>query len=473
MVYGTPEYMAPEQALGQSVTPSADIYALGVMMFEMLSGVRPFDHESKVTLLGMHVTAPIPTIAQKAPSVTVEPEVEAVVRRMLAKESADRYKDAKELIDALDGIWTGDYGALPGSAPGSIANPRASLASAREVQRSNPGVGATALATGPGAGASPSEVGGRGLFPLDDAGSLVRRATDGATSIARRVEALVKEKPKVFLAAGLGATTLLGAILLVAVLLGGGDKPVTQGGGATDPGEETTTELDGQLEPEAPAPDIDAKVAEAYALVEKGDFGTGIDKLTTIAQEHPNRADVHRALQKAYSATKNVKESMRHAELWLDADASGANDPKLHEDVRNAAIGTEAQNAAFALLEKKMGTAGPDILYDIAYGRSGAEYPAAATRGRRAVTKAEVRALASPELLVALDLRSASSCESKRNLFPRVREVGDVRSLLILRPYTATRGCGFAQARDCWPCMRAAGALSKTIAELEARSKKL
>src|SRR5580698_1144363 len=48
MVYGTPEYMAPEQALGQPVDARADLYAVGVMMFEMITGGRPFDHESKV-----------------------------------------------------------------------------------------------------------------------------------------------------------------------------------------------------------------------------------------------------------------------------------------------------------------------------------------------------------------------------------------------------------------------------------------
>ncbi len=51
MVYGTPEYMAPEQALGQAVDPRADLYALGVMTFEMIVGARPYDHPSNVTLL--------------------------------------------------------------------------------------------------------------------------------------------------------------------------------------------------------------------------------------------------------------------------------------------------------------------------------------------------------------------------------------------------------------------------------------
>ena len=436
----------------------------------MLSGVRPFEHESKVTLLGMHVTAPIPSIAQKSPNVVVDPTVESVVRRMLAKESADRFKDAKDLIDTLDGIWIGDYGSLPGAAPGSLGGHRASMASSRELQREGSVPNPSEVAGG--APSAPRFGRGAGI-KWEGAGAIVRRVVDAVTPLAQRLDALVKEKPKVALAAGAGAAALIAVFLVLVFTIGSsGKRAVTEKEDAAielAEGDEST-ELD---EPPKPELDIDAKVAEAYALVEKGDFGTGIDKLTALEQEHPGRADVHRALQKAYSATKNVKASMRQAELWLDADASAVNDLKLDEDVRNAAIGSEAQDAAFALLEKKMGTAGPDILYDIAYGRSGAEYPAAATRARRAVNRADVRAAASPELAIALELRGASSCEAKRNLFPRAREVGDVRALLVLRPYTSTRGCGFAQARDCWPCMRAGGALSKTIAELEARAKKL
>src|SRR6202035_1432187 len=106
MVYGTPEYMAPEQALGQDVDLRADLYALGVIAFEMITGNRPFEHESKVTLLGMHVTAPIPSMRQKVPEANVPPEVEAIVARLLAKEASARFADAKELVDALDSIAT-------------------------------------------------------------------------------------------------------------------------------------------------------------------------------------------------------------------------------------------------------------------------------------------------------------------------------------------------------------------------------
>ena len=68
-IYGTPEYMAPEQALGQPVDARADLYALGIMTYEMLVGWRPFVAESAVQL-SMQVTAPVPPMAERAPTRT-------------------------------------------------------------------------------------------------------------------------------------------------------------------------------------------------------------------------------------------------------------------------------------------------------------------------------------------------------------------------------------------------------------------
>ncbi len=94
--------MAPEQALGQAVDARADLYALGVMTFEMIAGARPYEHESKVTLLGMHVTAPIPKMADRAPAANVPPEVDAIVTKLLAKEATARFAESKDLVEALD-----------------------------------------------------------------------------------------------------------------------------------------------------------------------------------------------------------------------------------------------------------------------------------------------------------------------------------------------------------------------------------
>ncbi|WP_394823843.1 serine/threonine-protein kinase [Pendulispora albinea] len=445
MVYGTPEYMAPEQALGQNVTPSADIYALGVMTYEMLAGERPFDHESKVTLLGMHVTAPVPPFAQKAPGVVIPRDVEGVVFHMLEKEAAQRYKDAKDLLDALDAIWSASYGAIPSANPGSTAAHRASLVNARE-----------ALGSHPDAAPPPPYI----ASPLNEA---------VPTGLQRRVlPAALRENPRVLLFAGLGAMVLIGAIFLIAMLSGSHEKPGEANAADAASSEPAAAEPAGSRDP-----GLDAQVAAAMDLVDKGDAMMAIEKLTALEKEHPERADIHRVLQKAYTATRNHRDAMREAELWLDADITAIDDLKFDEDVRNAAVGRDRDVAdhAFALLEKKMKSAGPDILYDIAYGPSSPQLRASADRAKSSLTKPSVRALASASLAVTLELRSATGCDRKRVLLPRAGSVGDARTAALLRTYNGTYGCGFLGVKSCaaYPCLVRDGALGRTIAEIEAR----
>src|SRR5882724_13207537 len=90
-VFGTPEYMAPEQALGHEVDARADLYALGVMLFEMLTGVRPFEAEGKATLLGMKVIRDAPSIASKNSAVRVPEPIEGIVQRLLDRDVDNRF----------------------------------------------------------------------------------------------------------------------------------------------------------------------------------------------------------------------------------------------------------------------------------------------------------------------------------------------------------------------------------------------
>ncbi|MGH7330366.1 MAG: hypothetical protein ACREJX_18620, partial [Polyangiaceae bacterium] len=159
---------------------------------------------------------------------------------------------------------------------------------------------------------------------------------------------------------------------------------------------------------------------------------------------------------------------MVEAKLCLDGDPSTAAD--LQVDIRNAALSAATQEAAFDLLENKMGTVGPDTLYNIGYKITG--YPGASERARRALAKPDVRERASPSLAVTLELRSANSCGAKKSLFDQASKVGDTETLAVLKTYTPTRGCGFLSARDCWPCMHKDGSLSSTIHDIEAREGK-
>ncbi len=104
MVYGTPEYMSPEQAMGKPIDARADLYALGVIIFEMLAGVRPWDDPNKAVLLGKHVSQPVPPIADLSPDARVPADVEAIVRKLMAKAPEERYARAEDALAAIDAI---------------------------------------------------------------------------------------------------------------------------------------------------------------------------------------------------------------------------------------------------------------------------------------------------------------------------------------------------------------------------------
>lgn len=110
MVFGTPEYMAPEQALGQAVDGKADLYALGVMAFEMLAGVRPFVSATQVGILGQQLSFPVPRVSDRAPNVNVPPQVELLVQKLLQKEAANRYATAQEVVGSIDQLRSGVSG---------------------------------------------------------------------------------------------------------------------------------------------------------------------------------------------------------------------------------------------------------------------------------------------------------------------------------------------------------------------------
>ncbi|HEX3771726.1 MAG TPA: serine/threonine-protein kinase, partial [Polyangiaceae bacterium] len=98
-VFGTPEYMAPEQARGEEATPQSDLYALGVLFFEMLTGQLPFRSDDRETLLEMQRTAVAPRPRSIKPDVL--PAAEAVVVRLLEKDRRKRFQDAHHLHEEL------------------------------------------------------------------------------------------------------------------------------------------------------------------------------------------------------------------------------------------------------------------------------------------------------------------------------------------------------------------------------------
>lgn len=102
---GTPEYMAPEQATAKYVDHRADIYSLGVVLYEMVTGRKPFIADTPMAVLIKHATEALPHPTQFAPS--LPDEVEKILLKVLAKQPENRYQDMGELVSAFKGALAG------------------------------------------------------------------------------------------------------------------------------------------------------------------------------------------------------------------------------------------------------------------------------------------------------------------------------------------------------------------------------
>ena len=191
-VFGTPEYMSPEQARGEEAGPHSDLYALGVLFFEMLTGQLPFRANDRDTLLEMQRTHAAPRPRSIRPEAS--PQGETITLRLLEKDIRKRYRDAHHLQEELKAlqrslptqVWDPDTsdGAAPAppappppQSPGVIewAN-RAALFS-RMVSRAHPG------------GAAPPEI-ANGLSQAGDLAARANKLEGEVASHTRKLEAL-------------------------------------------------------------------------------------------------------------------------------------------------------------------------------------------------------------------------------------------------------------------------------------------
>ena len=200
MVVGTAQYLSPEQAQGLEVTAASDVYSLGVVGYECLSGERPFDGASQVAIALAHINRPPPPLPADVP-----PAVRLLIERALAKDPADRFPDGGAFAEAIRRVASG--GALaavagPATTPTQVVG--GGLADARTTVMATTGATAVAApgAFGPGTGP------GRPMPPLqappddDDAWGPEDEPEDRRRGRARWI--------------------VLAAVLLLLLLLGGG-----------------------------------------------------------------------------------------------------------------------------------------------------------------------------------------------------------------------------------------------------------
>ncbi len=136
-VSGTPVYMSPEQGMGQEVDYRTDLYALGIILYEMVTGRVPFDADTPFAIIRKHISEPLPLPRQIAPDV---PEgVERVILKALSKNPDDRYQTGREMTEALQKALAGAPTAPPEVGPVTREGMAASAASAKRILTPPPG----------------------------------------------------------------------------------------------------------------------------------------------------------------------------------------------------------------------------------------------------------------------------------------------------------------------------------------------
>ena len=117
-IIGTPAYMAPEQAQGEVVDGRADIYALGIILYEMVTGRQPYEADTPMAVALKHITDPVPHILTANPSLPLG--MDMVIQKAMAKDRDDRYSSSKEMTDALHAVMRGETTQLKPVAPKTV-----------------------------------------------------------------------------------------------------------------------------------------------------------------------------------------------------------------------------------------------------------------------------------------------------------------------------------------------------------------
>ncbi|MEM9193271.1 MAG: serine/threonine-protein kinase, partial [Myxococcota bacterium] len=139
--FGTPSYLAPEQATGADTDAHADVYATGVTLYEMLSGQKPF-RGTLPEIVRQHLVAPIPSVAEARPDLEHVELIDAIVRRAMDKQPDNRFADATAMLEAVEAIPRPRSIRPPAKTnpPANTSRPANPNPPEGELERSAPGV---------------------------------------------------------------------------------------------------------------------------------------------------------------------------------------------------------------------------------------------------------------------------------------------------------------------------------------------
>jgi serine/threonine-protein kinase len=387
VIFGTPEYLSPEQALGEAVDARADIYAAGIILYEMLAGRRPFESEDKVKIISMHLAHAPPRIRDVSPSVDPPLPLEQAVMQSLEKSREHRFATATAFMQALDDAQA------PLDASDDFA-PQPAVARA--------------------------------------AGDALRRLT------SVRVGRLL-------------ATVAVAALALGGIVVGkriiGGQALV-----AAPP------------KPAPPPPDMADRYKKVEGWLEDGNVSSARRALEQALSERPKDGRVRYMLGRVAFADDRHQEALVHYREAIGLDAGFRGDPVLLSHLDTLLREPRDADGALDLLIEKIGAPAADMLEKVA--NDGADL----TRRQRAAAAlediGEGKRIDRVSLSI-LELKKASSCEEKKVLVEKLKDLGDPRALPAIR---ALRGRSLGPLRfggSDTRCMKVE--LAEAIEKLEAK----
>jgi serine/threonine-protein kinase len=441
MVFGTPEYMAPEQALGQAVDGRADLYALGTIFYELLAGLRPFSSKSTVGILGQQLSKDPPPITERAPGTVVPPRVDAVVRKLLAREPSERFQHAADVVEVINQM----LGPAPARlSTGGVDAPEPVLRSIPDLEPPPESMTVSSPSLAEISFPQPS---------LRQPPSPLARLHAWADAQRARLPAQIRQPlgsvPTPALLWGSLAAGLVLVLVFVLVLGSIALRPraVVASASAPTSAEPPPSASGPPIQPAEPA------LAQEIAIAKK----SGSTALADLASARGDDPRILIELAEAYLAEKKYSDAAGAVERMLKRSTEVSRDTRVKNVLHAAAQMPESTDAAFTLLDGPMGERGADVMYSLVVNKR--VFAATRTRAELWLAKNHEKK-ASKAVSVTFQLWRAKSCGERRALLPEVEIHGDTRALTLLREI---------DEQGVNECLRTDDALKKSITAIEKR----
>jgi eukaryotic-like serine/threonine-protein kinase len=443
-VFGTPEYMSPEQARGMEVDGRSDLYTLGLMLYEMLGGASPFRHEDVVVILARQLSMQPPPLSDRVSRPTRE-----LVTKLLQKEREDRPKSAIELRDAISGLL--ERADIPrDSTPElEIVSDDPELETTAELRKGRASVGAaedaaTLMAMPKPARAASS---GSGVLAAPANSGLAAMERDRRTS---HVPLFGYAFPKRFLYAFAGLIALSAALTALLWRSTGGES-------SSSP-------------PRVSAED--GRRAELLALAQKAQAGDRLALATLSVVPAAERSpETWRALVHGHFVNGEGDRSLGFLQGAVQAVPALNEEPQLGSDLRALALSDAHGEQALELAATWFGQRGADLIYELSNDKTLGK-PALTQRARELLREDRVRKQMSAPLSAAVRLSTALKtprCNELKSLLAELAGAFDQRAVSGLNRLTERRGCGLLGLGDCYSCLRGGRELKTALDAAKAR----